>query len=55
MFIDGSVHACSSSMGVLCTCVVSQFTFVSGLCSSMGECTYVVSQFALVDCIFRCE
>ena len=38
-----------SSIGVVSTCVVSQFTFVSRLCSSMGVCTCVVSQFALVS------
>ena len=39
-------------MGV-CTCVVSQFTFVSRLCSSMGVSTCVVSPCApwLVDCV----
>ena len=46
---------CCSSMAVECTCVVSQFSFVSRLCSSMGVCTCVVSQFALVDCIHRLE
>ena len=56
---------CSSSMGVVCTCVVSQFTFVSRLCSLVislhygsvycecCESTCVVSQ--LVDCVHRWE
>ena len=43
---------CSSSMGVVCTCVVSQFTFVSRLCSSMGVCTCVVSPCALVSSLY---
>ena len=38
---------CSSSMRVVCTCVVSQFTFVSRLCSSIGVCACVVSQLGL--------
>ena len=35
------------SMGVVSTFVVSQFTFVSRLCSSMGVSTCVVSPCAL--------
>ena len=47
-----------SSMGVVSTCVVSQFAFVSRLCSSMGVVsTCVVCQLALllVDCVHRWE
>ena len=40
---------CSSSMGVVCTCVVSQFPLVSNLCSSKGVCTSVVCQFSIVS------
>ena len=40
---------CISSMGVVCSCVVSQFTFVCRLRSSIGVCTSVVNQFAFVS------